>query len=143
MGKKAVKEIVMEGAANAIPGGIFARFFGKIFGRVLIKSGAKRASGELKTLSGKTYHGNSTGSSASGGTPRAPMNQQTQEALDGVQNPSRTHGHCCELDAINKALNAGDDVRGATMGPVQLNESGRVLLPCSTCREVMSSLGVE
>lgn len=71
------------------------------------------------------------------------MNQQTQQTLDGVQNPSRTHGHCCEIDAINKALNAGDDVRGATMGPVKLNESGRVLPPCSTCREVMNSLGVE
>lgn len=71
------------------------------------------------------------------------MNQQTQQALDGVQKPSRTHGHCCEIDAINKALNAGDDVRGATMGPVKLNESGRIIPPCSTCREVMKSLGVE
>lgn len=71
------------------------------------------------------------------------MNPQTQQALDGVQNPSRTHGHCCEIDAINKALNAGDDVRGATMGPVKLNESGRTIPPCSTCREVLKTLGVE
>lgn len=107
------------------------------------KNGSKGASGELKTVSGNTYHGNSTGSSATGGIPRAPMNQQTQQALDGVQNPSRTHGHCCEIDAINKALNAGDDVRGAAMGSVKLNESGRIIPPCSTCREVMKNLGVE
>lgn len=71
------------------------------------------------------------------------MNSQTQQALDAVQKPSRTHGHCCEIDVINKALNAGDDVRGATMGPVKLNESGRTLPACSTCREVLNSLGIE
>ncbi|MDG4556293.1 MAG: RHS repeat-associated core domain-containing protein [Candidatus Contendobacter sp.] len=110
---------------------------------VVAKTGAKGASGELTTVSGKTYTGNSTGSSASGGDPRAPMHPQTQQALDSVQNPSRTHGHCCEIDAINKALNAGDDVQGAKMGPVRLNESGRTIPACSTCREVKESLGVE
>lgn len=109
----------------------------------IAKNGSKGASGELKTVSSNTYHGNSTGSSATGGIPRAPMNQQTQQALDGVQNPSRTHGHCCEIDAINKALNAGDDVRGAAMGSVKLNESERIIPPCSTFREVMKNLGVE
>jgi hypothetical protein len=49
----------------------------------------------------------------------------------------------CEIDAANKALNAGDDVRGATMGSVQLNESGRILSACSTCREVMKYLGIK
>jgi len=71
------------------------------------------------------------------------MNPRTQNALESVQNPSRTHGQCCEIDAINKALNAGDDVRGAKMGPVKLNESGRILPACSTCREVKTILGVE
>jgi len=70
------------------------------------------------------------------------MNSTTQEALDNVQNPSRTHGHCCEIDAINKALNAGDDVQGASMGTVQLNQSGRSIGPCSTCREVMRDLDI-
>ena len=107
------------------------------------KSGAKGASGQLTTASGKTYHGNSTGSSASGGDRRAPMSPQTQQALDGVQNPSRSDGHCCEIDAINKALNAGDSVKGATMGPVKLNESGRILPACSTCSEVKKALDVK
>lgn len=71
------------------------------------------------------------------------MNSQVQEALDNVQKPSRTHGHCCEIDAMNKALNAGDSLKGAKMGPVKLNESGRVLPACSTCREVKRALGVE
>jgi RHS repeat-associated protein len=107
------------------------------------KSGLKGASGDLTTASGKTYHGNSTGSSASGGDARAPMHPETQQSLDGVQNPSRSHGHCCEIDAINKALNAGDDVKGAKMGPVKLNESGRILPACSTCAAVKKDLGVE
>ena len=107
------------------------------------KSGTKGASGDLTTSSGKTYGGNSTGSSASGGDPRAPMNPQVQEALDNVKNPSRTHGFCCEIDAMNKASNAGDSLKGAKMGPVKLNDSGRVLPACSTCREVKKTLGVE
>ena len=68
---------------------------------------------------------------------------KVQEALDNVKNPSRSHGACCEIDAFNKALNAGDSLKGAKMGPVKLNESGRVLGPCSTCREVQKALGVE
>jgi len=101
-------------------------------------AGTGGASGELTTTSGNRYFGNSTGSSATGGNSRAPMNPQTEEALANVKNPSRNHGQCCEIDAINKALNAGDSVKGATMGPVKLNESGRVLQPCPTCKEVKS-----
>ncbi len=107
------------------------------------KRGTGGASGELATPSGNRHHGNSTGSSATGGDPRAPMNPQTQQALESVKKPSRTHGHCCEIDAINKALNAGDNVRGAKMGPVRLNETGRTIPACSTCREVKKILGVE
>ncbi len=110
---------------------------------VATKRGARGASGDLTTASGKRYSGNSTGSSASGGDARASMHPKTKQALDGVQKPSRTHGHCCEIDAINKALNAGDNVRGAKMGPVRLNESGRTIGACSTCREVKKTLGVE
>lgn len=106
------------------------------------RNGTRGASGELTTPSGNRYHGNSTGSSASGGDARAPMHPQMQQALDGVQNPSRTHGECCEVDAINKALNAGDQVRGSTMGPVNLNESGRTIPACSSCR-VKKEFGVE
>jgi len=122
----------------------------KVFSRIgsKVKSafsgrGTNGASGELTTASNKKYLGNSTGSSASGGNSRAPMHPETQKALDGVKKPSRTHGHCCEIDAINKALNKGDKVGGAKMGPVKLNESGRTLGPCSTCREVKKSLGVD
>lgn len=107
------------------------------------KTGSKGASGELTTASGSKYSGNSTGSSASGGDARAPMNSKVQEALGNVQKPSRSHGHCCEIDAMNKALNAGDDISGAKMGSVKLNESGRVLPACSTCREVKKALDVE
>ncbi|MEA5668060.1 RHS repeat-associated core domain-containing protein [Stenotrophomonas sp. MH1] len=109
---------------------------------VMARSGTRGASGTLITKGGNRYHGNSTGSSISGGNARSPMNPLTQQALDSVQNPSRTHGACCEIDAVNKALNAGDDVRGATMGPVKLNESDRVVPACSTCREVKKTLGV-
>ncbi len=107
------------------------------------KAGTEGASGVLETSSGGKYLGNSTGSSASGGTARAPMHSKTQEALEVVKNPSRSHGACCEIDAINKALNAGDSVQGAKMGPVQKNNSGRVLPACSTCREVKKTLGIE
>jgi len=110
---------------------------------VAAKAGTEGASGVLETTSGGRYLGNSTGSSASGGTARAPMNETVQRALDVVKNPSRSHGACCEIDAANKALNAGDSVRGAKMGPVQLNNSGRILPACSTCREVMKMLGIE
>jgi hypothetical protein len=44
---------------------------------------------------------------------------------------------------MNKALNAGDKLQGAKMGAVGLNETGRILPPFSTCREVMKLLGVE
>jgi hypothetical protein len=71
------------------------------------------------------------------------MNEAVQDALNAVKKPSRSHGACCEIDAANKALNAGDKVRGAKMGPVQLNSSGRILPACSTCREVMKILGIE
>ncbi|UHQ23257.1 RHS repeat-associated core domain-containing protein [Lysobacter sp. 5GHs7-4] len=111
--------------------------------RSMARSGARGASGPLETTSGNIWHGNSSGSAASGGDALAPMHPRTQRALDIVQKPSRTHGQCCEIDAINKALNAGDDVRGAKMGPVKLNESGRIIPPCSTCREVKKTLGIE
>jgi RHS repeat-associated protein len=104
--------------------------------------GTEGASGELTTAQGNTYLGNSTGSSDSGGAPRAPMHPTTQEALDSVKKPSRSHGDCCEIDAINKALNKGDDVRGGTMGPVTKHKTGAVLPACSTCREVKKRLGV-
>lgn len=107
------------------------------------KSGTSGASGALTTRNGTNHHGNSTGSSGTGGDPRAPMNSITQEALDKVQNPSRTHGHCCEIDAVNKALNSGENVQGASMGAVRLNQSGRVIGPCSTCREVMRELDID
>ena len=108
-----------------------------------VQRGTGGTSGVLTTARGNHYHGNSTGSSATGGDPFAPMNSKTQQALDSVKNPSRSHGHCCEIDAINKALNAGDDVQGATMGPVKYNETGRVIPACSTCREVKKALGVQ
>lgn len=109
----------------------------------MTRSGTRGTSGTLATANGNRYHGNSTGSSTSGGDTQAPMRPQTRRALDGVQNPSRTHGECCEIDVFNKALNAGDDVRGARMGPVKLNESGRIIPACSTCREVKKTLEVE
>ncbi len=106
-------------------------------------AGTGGTSGVLTTRSGNRYFGNSTGSSDTGGTPRAPMNPVVQQAGDNVRKPSRSHMACCEIDAANKALNAGDSVRGAKMGPVRLNETGRVLPPCSTCREVKRELGIE
>ena len=48
-------------------------------------AGTERASGELETVGGKRGFGNSTGSSASGGVPRAPMNPTMQQALDLVK----------------------------------------------------------
>ncbi|MFQ3247376.1 MAG: hypothetical protein ACI9SP_004031 [Arenicella sp.] len=108
-----------------------------------VSTGTTGTTGSVTTARGNTFPGNSTGSSASGGSPRAARNPKVQEALDNVKNPSRSHGACCEIDAFNKALNAGDSLKGAEMGPVKLNENGRVLGPCSTCREVQKALGVE
>ena len=124
-------------------GAAFGKVVGKVAGKFAAKAGTEGASGILETTKGAKYLGNSTGSSASGGTARAPMNPAVQEALDAVKKPSRSHGACCEIDAANKALNAGDSVRGAKMGPVKLNNSGRILPACSTCREVMKTLGIE
>lgn len=147
----AAVEVGTNAVMNAVPGG---KIGGKIVEAVVKKAddvagaaarsvGTKGASGDLTTAQGNTYAGNSTRSSSSGGEPRAPMHPQTQEALDSVQNPSGTHGHCCEIDAINKALNAGDDVQGAKMGPVRDNRTGEIKPPCSSCREVKRTLGVE
>jgi hypothetical protein len=107
------------------------------------RAGTKGTSGEWVSASGNRYHGNSTRSSASGGDARAPMNPEMQQALDAVKNPSRSHGHCCEIDAMNKALNAGESIRGGKMGPVRSNETGLEIPPCSTCREVKKTLGSE
>ncbi|TQV68302.1 hypothetical protein FKG94_23730 [Exilibacterium tricleocarpae] len=106
-------------------------------------AGRKGASGELTTTSGNTFTGNSTRSSRTGGDPRAPMSDQVSNALDNVKNPSGTHGACCEIDAMNKAANAGDTLRGARMGPVRDNKTGAIKPPCSTCRDVMDQLGVD
>lgn len=108
-----------------------------------VRAGTKGASGEFVAPSSKAYFGNSTNSAATGGTPRAPMQPEMQRALDAVKNPSRSHGDSCEIDAMNKALAAGDTLRGGRMGPVIHNESRRVLPACSTCREVKKTFGVE
>ena len=71
------------------------------------------------------------------------MNPQSQKALDDVKKQSRSHEHCCEVDAANKALNAGDNVRGAKMGPVTSNEKGTILGALFILSRVLKSLGIE
>jgi RHS repeat-associated protein len=93
------------------------------------KRGTEGASGDLTTVSGNVYPGNSTNSSKTGGDPRAPMDPEVQKALDDVKKPSPFHGDCCEIDAMNKAKNAGEDLRGAKMGPVTKNATGKTLPP--------------
>jgi uncharacterized protein RhaS with RHS repeats len=130
---------------NLVPGMKTGGFVMKHIGKIadIAKSGRKGASGTLATTAGNSHLGNSKNSATSGGDPRAPMQPETQAALDAVENPSRSHGKCCEIDAINKAIGAGEDVKGAKMGPVTDNKVGDVIPTCSTCREVMKSLGVE
>ena len=107
------------------------------------KTGRKGKSVTLETESGNSYLGNSTRSSCTGGDAREPMNPEIQASLDAVENPSGSHGACCEIDAMNKALNRGDSLRGAKMGQVKDNQTGEVIPPCSTCREVKAMHGVE
>lgn len=70
------------------------------------------------------------------------MSEKSGAAQNSVEKPSRSHGHCCEIDSMNKALNSGDDLQGATMGTVRLNESGRILSAFSTCYAVKKAFGV-
>lgn len=149
--KGAAIEVGTNAVMNAVPGGkiggkvveAVASKAGDVAGAAAGSVGRKGASVEFTTASGNTYTGNSTRSSRTGGEPRAPMHPETQASLDAVKNPSGTHGDCCEIDAINKAKNAGDDVRGGKMGPVKDNQTGEIKPPCSTCREVKKTEGVE
>ncbi len=103
----------------------------------------KGASTTLTTPDGDTVVGNSTRASRTGGAPRAPMNDQMQKALDKVENPSGTHGACCEIDAMNKVLNKGGNLRGSKMGDVIDNKTGATKGACSTCKDVKEQFGVE
>ena len=66
-----------------------------------------------------------------------------QKALDKVENPSETHGACCEIDATNKVLNKGGNLRGSKMGGVIDNKTGATKGAWSTCKDVKEQFGVE
>jgi hypothetical protein len=103
----------------------------------------KGASTTVTTSNGDTETGNSTRASRTGGAAQAPMNDEMQNALDKVDNPSGTHGACCEIDAMNKVLNKGGDLKGAKMGDVKDNKTGETKEACSTCKDVKEQFGVE
>ena len=135
-GEAAASQAISQGA------GAIAGPLGRAGVKVAQKA-RKGASTTLTTRSGQTFTGNSTRASRTGGEARATENLQMREALNGVEPPSGTHGACCEIDAMNKALNAGEDLSGARMSAVVDNATGEAKAPCSSCSEVMEHFGVE
>jgi hypothetical protein len=100
----------------------------------------------LTTSKGQQVVGNSTKASRTGGAAQAPMNPEMKEALDNVENPSQFHGKCCEVDAMNKVLNAEGklgELKGATMGDVVDNKTGATHPACSTCQELKEHFEVD
>lgn len=104
------------------------------------------AAAELVTRSGRVYR---SGSTAVKVDPHPAM----RYVLDKVK-PSRRpgfHGHCAEVNAINKALNAGDNPVGGRIRVVTVRERfdgkiwrrfGDPLPPCNSCKVVLEDFGI-
>jgi RHS repeat-associated protein len=107
---------------------------------VVAKGGA--ATG-LVTEAGEVF----TGASTRAGGPGIATNGIIQRTLDKIEARgagSATHGCCGEVNAMSKALNAGADLKGATMATVRAGGGGKgkIMAPCSSCQGVADELGV-
>ena len=103
--------------------------------------GDPRTVAVLETRSGGYYPGRSGFS--------GPPHPAVQEALDTVPRhlQPRFFGKCAELQCLSRALEAGDDVAGATISTARvrgLNSAahGTPIPPCSACRWVLPKFGV-
>jgi RHS repeat-associated protein len=88
--------------------------------------------------SGRTYGGRST---LAGGPGKA-TNAEVQAALDKVAKPSIYHGCCGEVDALSKAVNAGESVAGAVVSTVR-TKTDELIKACDSCKSILDFFGVK
>ncbi|WP_269765448.1 RHS repeat-associated core domain-containing protein, partial [Burkholderia ubonensis] len=102
------------------------------------KSGAASV---ITTASGKQFP-------AVSGEVVMPQNDEMTGVLMGAPRESRAawHGGCSEIAAMEKALNAGESLAGATMDTVAIGSStpahGKPKPACCTCKFAMKHYGV-
>lgn len=113
------------------------------------EAGAKRgaASVALSSETGAVYEGLSLGAASKLGKTRS-----TSLSVDGVLEGipmgrrSATHGCCAEIDALAKALNAGEKGRNLTFGTSSIGATrtgvtGTPMQPCASCKAVLDHFG--
>ena len=72
------------------------------------------------------------------------MQPAVQNALNNAPAAVRArpqHGKCCEIDALNRAIGQGQNVRGGTSAAVNATTEA-VKPPCVSCQGVLRELGV-
>lgn len=100
----------------------------------------------LVTKDGNVYEGQSAF--------KGDFHPDYQNALDRtlpVEEESPFNGRCAEGDCINQALNAGDDLRDATIQTARVHGinseasafNGDPIVPCETCEPILNHFGVE
>ena len=106
-----------------------------------------RREGEPRTVAvmrtpGGEFH---PGGSGSGN----PVHDRVQAALDNVPLHSRSgpHGFCAEIDALSRAMHAGEEVAGGRIATAKVRgynsqAHGTPHEPCSSCASVLEQLGV-
>ncbi|ADU15332.1 hypothetical protein Astex_3712 (plasmid) [Asticcacaulis excentricus CB 48] len=93
--------------------------------------------GALVTREGQVFTGLSTGA---GGGATNPTLTQALNDIARSQSVKPFHGQCCEVSALNAALNAGANPAGGTMAATRITGGGRgaLLQPCPTCSALQS-----
>ena len=88
---------------------------------------------------GSTDFGHST---MSGGPGPDAVHPKVQDILDANAGCGGHGGHCAEIHAVSKALNAGRDVAGGTMATIR-TWTGKLVPACPSCQAVMNFLGIK
>jgi len=98
------------------------------------------AAAAMETQSGQVFTG------VSGGA--ATTNPAIRTVLDQVDNAPGFAGKCAEIRCIEQALDAGEDVAGATIRVVNIRKAGNarhgtVKAACPACEEVLQNFGIK
>ncbi|WP_164894618.1 RHS repeat-associated core domain-containing protein [Mesorhizobium sp. M7A.F.Ca.US.006.04.2.1] len=150
-----------DGVFGVIPGGLGVKALATVSELTIAKTLASKAALSAESLgvkqgaasfavsseTGAAYPGLSLRAAETLGVQRS-TNSTVDEALANVTQKSQAHGCCGEIDAISKAMNAGENPQNLSVGTASIGRTlpgptGAQMGPCSSCRSVMNSLGVK
>jgi len=94
------------------------------------------AAAGLVTTEGGVFEGVSTGAGGTGTT-----NATVQSLVNSAENAPEFAGECAECMAVSNALNAGANVKNATMAVIRIT-TGKIMKACPACAHVAQKLQI-